>query len=226
MHDGQLGDGLPLALERPPAHVAQAPPDRLLRLDVDHEQRLLEAGRPREHLALVVEHDRVPVEDQLVLRADRVHERDVADVVARTRLQHLLALALLADVERRRGDVDDQLRAGEREIGRGRPGLPDVLADGRPDQHVAVLEEEEVAPRREVAVLVEDAVVREEALPVERLHLAARAHGAHVVEVAVEMRRADEGDDPARLACDLRKRAPPPPRRSWGGAGDPRADTR
>src|SRR3712207_7394747 len=39
----------------------------------------------------------------------------------------------------------------------------------------------EVAPGREVAILVEDAVVRQEALAVERLHLAARADGAGVV---------------------------------------------
>ena len=119
------------------------------------------------HLALVVDHDRVAVEDQLVLPADRVAERDEARVVARADAQHLLALAVLADVERRRRDVRDQLRAGEREVGRRRPGLPDVLADRRPDEHLAEAEQEQVAAGREVAVLVEDAVVRQEALAVD-----------------------------------------------------------
>ena len=76
-----------------------------------------------------------------------------------------------------------------------------------PIRRLAVLEQEEVAARGEVAVLVEDAVVRKEALAVERLHLAGRAHGAGVVEVAVEVRDADEGDDAARLLRDLRERA-------------------
>ena len=60
-----------------------------------------------------------------------VAEGDEARVVARADAEHLLALAVLADVERRGGDVDDELRAGEREVGRRRAGLPDVLADRR-----------------------------------------------------------------------------------------------
>ena len=158
--DRDLGDCLALALQRAAPHVSQPSADRLLGLDVDHEQRLFEPGRAREHLALVIEHDGVSVEDELVLAADGVDEGDVADVVSRAGRKHLLALPLLADVERRGGDVDEELRAREREVGCGRAGLPHVLADGRPDQRIAVLEQEEVAPRREVAVLVEDAVVR------------------------------------------------------------------
>ena len=69
-----------------------------------------------------------------------------------------------------------------------------------------MLEEEEVVAGREVAILVEDAVVGQKALPVQRLHLARRARGAGVEEVAVEDRRSDEGDDPARRASDLVQR--------------------
>jgi hypothetical protein len=64
----------------------------------------------------------VSVEDQLVLAADGVAEGDEARVVSRSRHQHLLALDLLADVERRRADVHEQLGACEREIGRRGPG--------------------------------------------------------------------------------------------------------
>src|SRR5207244_13339264 len=81
--------------------------------------------------------------------------------------------------------------------------LPEVLADRRADQGLAVLEQKQVASRREVAVLVEDAVVREEAFPVDGLDLAARANGASVVEVAVEVGEADEGGQPARVAGEL-----------------------
>ena len=54
-------------------------------------------------VALVVDHDRVAVEDQLVLAADEVAERDGAEVVARALDQHALALAALARVVGRRG---------------------------------------------------------------------------------------------------------------------------
>ena len=201
-------DARAFARQRAAAHVAQPAADRRDRVDVDDEQLLLEPGGPREHLALVVEHDRVPVEDQLVLSADRVAERDEARVVARAHLQHLLALAVLADVERRRRDVRDQLRAREREVGRRRAGLPDVLADRRPDEHVAEAQQEEVVARREVAVFVEDAVVRQVALAVDAAHLAVREHEAGVEEVGVEVRRADERGDAVRRLRDLVDRAP------------------
>ena len=60
---------------------------------------------------------------------------------------------------------------------------------------------------REVAVFVEDAVIREEALAIERPYLARGADRAGVEEVAVEVGRADERDDPAGRARDIRERA-------------------
>jgi hypothetical protein len=148
----------------------------------------------------------VSVEDQLVLAADGVAEGDEACVVARAGGEHLLALAIAAEVERRGRDVRQELRPGECEIGGGRPRLPHVLADRRPDQRAAVLEQEQIAGRREVAVLVEDPVVREKPLAVQRLHLAGGADGAGVVEVAVEVGSSDERDDPAGAAGDLAER--------------------
>ena len=95
---------------------------------------------------------------------------------------------------------DEQLGAGEREVGRRRAGLPHVLADRQADERVAELEQQQVARRREVAVLVEDAVVRQEALAVDGLHLAVGADRAGVEEVAVEVGDADERDDAACVA--------------------------
>ena len=190
---------LALLLERTSTNVAQAPCDHGLRVEIDDEQCFLEPRRPRDHLALVVEHHGVAVEDQLVLAADRVAQRDEARVVARAGNQHLLALAVLVEVERRRRDVQQQLRTGEGEVGRGRSRLPDVLADRHTRERLAVLEQEQVAPLSEVARLIEDAVVRQEALAVDGFHLAARAHRARVEEVAVVVRVADERGDPARF---------------------------
>ena len=98
---------LALARQRAPAHVAQPPADDGLRLDVHEEQLLLEPRRPRNYRAFVVEHARVAVEDQLVLPADRVAEGDEARIVAGARDEHLLALDLLADMERRGADVHE-----------------------------------------------------------------------------------------------------------------------
>ena len=125
-------------------------------------------GPAGDDLAVLVEHERVAVEDELVLTADRVHERDPAHVVPGADGEHLLALASLAEVERRGGDVRDHVRAGEREVGRRRPGLPDVLADRRPDERLAEPQQEQLAAGLEVPVLVEDAVVRQEPLAVDR----------------------------------------------------------
>ena len=43
-------------------------------VEVDDEQRLLEGGSSRDDTSCRVEHERVPVEDELVLAADRVAE--------------------------------------------------------------------------------------------------------------------------------------------------------
>ena len=141
----------------------------------------------------------MPVEEQLVLAADEVAEGEIGRVVAGPGDQHLLPVLRLADEVRGGREVDDQLRAGEREIGGGRPRLPDVLADRRPDEDLAVPEQDQLPARGEVALLVEDAVVGEKALAVERLQLAVRAHGARVEEVAVEPRRPDERGQALRL---------------------------
>ena len=196
------------ALELAAPHVAEAAADRLGRVEVDDQQSLLEPRRPGDHLALVVEHDRVAVEDQLVLAADEVAEGEIRRVVPRPRDEHLLAVLGLADVEGRGREVDDQLRARQREIGGGRPRLPDVLTDRRADEHVAAAEQEQVAAGGEVAVLVEDAVVRQVVLAVHPLQLSVREHGARVREVALEDRAADEGGDPLRRERDLVERGP------------------
>ena len=164
---------------------------------------LHEPGRPRNDLAGVVEHDRVPVEDELVLAADEVAEREVRARVARASDEHLLALLGLADVERGRGQVHDELRSRQGKIGRGRARLPDVLADGRADVDVPEPKQQQVAALGEVPVLVEDAVVREEVLPVDGLDAAVRADCARVREVAVEPGRPDERDDALARARDL-----------------------
>ena len=142
------------------------------------------------------------VEDELVLPADGVAEGEEAAVVAGARDEHLFPVFGLAHVEGRRGKVHEQLRPCEREIGGGRAGLPDVLADRRADVDVTEAQEYEVVSLREVAMLVEDAVVGEKVLAVDASDCALRADSARVREVAVEPRCAHERHDARGLTCD------------------------
>ena len=68
----------------------------------------------------------------------------------------------------------------------GGPGCQMSSQIVRPDEHVAAAEQDELAARGEVAVLVEDAVVRQELLAVDAAQRAVREHGARVREVALE----------------------------------------
>ncbi len=200
--DRHRRDLVALPRERPPPHVAKPPADHLRGIDLGEEQGLLESRCAGDYLPLVVQHDRVPVEDELVLAADAVAERDEARVVAGTRDEHLLALSVASDVERRSGEVHEELGSRECEIGRGWSRLPHVLADGDANERPAVLEEQQLAAGCEVALLVEDAVVRQEPLLHDGADLAARADVARVVEIAVEVRPADEHGRAAGLSRD------------------------
>ena len=145
----------------------------------------------------------MPVEDELVLAADEVAEDEWQAVATGPFREHRSAALRLADVVRRCGEVDEKLRAGCGEVGGG-ARLPDVLADRHADAQAAERQHEPVGARLEVALLVEDAVVGEEPLPVERPQLAPDADGTCVRQPLVERpRRADERDDPVRRRRDL-----------------------
>ena len=151
----------------------------------------------------MVDQQRVAVEDQLVLAADEVAERDGGQVVAGALDQHPLALDALARVVRGRGRVEDQHRAGERLVGGRRAGRPDVLADRQAEARAAEVEHRAALADLEVALLVEHAVVREHGLAVDGLELAVGEHRERVVDVVGALREADERDDPLGLARQL-----------------------
>ena len=115
-------------LRQRPAHgraqprVAQARGHRRLQVDVGEHEPLGELRPAREHRALVVDHQRVAVEHELVLAADEVAEGDRAEVVARALDDHALALEALARVVGRGREVDDQRRAGQRLVRFRGPG--------------------------------------------------------------------------------------------------------
>ena len=165
------------------------------------------------------------IEDELVLSADEIAEREVGARVASTRHEHLLTVLGLADVVRRCREVHDQLRSRERQVGRRRARLPDVLADREPDGRLPDPEEDELTALGEVAVLVEDAVVREEVLAVDGLSPVRSAHTAH----AFARSRSNHGVPtravmPSRLGRDRLERLRVLRGRSRAGGGGPRAD--
>jgi hypothetical protein len=90
--------------------------------------------------------------------------------------------------------------------GRRRPGLPDVLANGRPDERLSAADEQRVAAGLEVPILVEDPVVGKKHLAVHAPHLPVDANGAAVEEIAIEVGSPDERRDPLRLRSDRRER--------------------
>ena len=179
------------------------------------EQMLLESGCPGQHLAVRVEHDRVPVEQQLVLTADRIAEDERHAVVLRPRRQHRFAILGLAHVERRCGEVDDELRSCGRKVGGGL-GLPDVLADRETDLQLPEHEHEALLAGVEVPRLVEDAVVRQQPLAVQRPDLAVGADGTDIGELVVERpRRPDERHDVGAGRRDLARRLLCGPDERW-----------
>ena len=200
---GGLADGgerrharLELARRRPLACLAQPRGRRGVRVDVAEQQVLGELRRARDHVAVVVADERVAVEDQLVLPADQRAERDRRERVRGALRDHPLAAQALADLVGRRGDVDDQRRAGERLVALGHARHPDVLADREADLHAVDLDGAAGRrPRLEVAHLVEDAVVGQMDLAVDALHRAVGQHGRRVVDVVGALREADDRDD-------------------------------
>jgi hypothetical protein len=127
-------------------------------LQVDDQQLLLELGGARDLPAVGTHHDRVAIEDELVLTADHVDVRERRVALAGAAGAELEARVVLGPLERR--GVDHQQQPG---LGggrhRGRPVLPDVLADGYRDVDAVDLDDLQRVAWHEVAVLVEDAVV-------------------------------------------------------------------
>ncbi len=150
---------------------------------LDHEEVIRKLLGAAQHPAIRIQGEARAVEDQLVLPADEVHERKGRAALARTADEHRLARAPLAAQVGRAGRVHDQLRAHLGLGRRRRPGLPGVLADGEAHTRAGDLDDDGVGPRLEVAPLVEDGVVRQALLAIDRLDLAVAKQGQRVVGV-------------------------------------------
>ena len=107
-----------------------------------------------------------------------------------------LSLCALAGVVGRGGDVDQQARAGLRLLARGRARPPQVLAHRQSDAPAGDVDRRSCGARREVAALVEHAVVGEMELAIDVPDGAISQHGRGVVDVTVRQfgKPDDRGD--------------------------------
>ncbi len=175
---------------------------RVRLLEVDDEKGLLEAGRPRDHAAVALDEERVPVEDELVLAADHVAEGDTHAALSGSRGEDRLALLRPPDVVRGCREVDDELGTCRGQSGGRWPGNPHVLADRDADPRARHVDDRKLGAGGEVALLVEHAVVRQVPLPGPACDLAVGADRARVVENVLEKWHADQRDDASRFRSD------------------------
>ena len=180
---------------------------RALPAELPEQQVLLELSRPGDDLTVCVDDEAVAVEDELVLASDEIAEGEWDPVGARALREHPLAIAALAAQVRRAGWVEDQLGAGVCLQLCRRPRLPHVLADrDRRRWSPATSTTSGSTPGLEVPDLVEDAVVGQAVLAVDRLE---RAVGSET-----------------RPSCAAGRRAGLSGRRStWSGDGSAKPTT-
>src|SRR5829696_9005339 len=167
----------------------------LFRVEIHDEHVLLELSGAGDEIPLRVEDERVPVEDEFVLPAHQVAEDHVATVVGGPYREHPLPEGTLAPVVGRSRDVQEHARTAKGLLARGPARVPDVLADAHPNERAVEPQDGGARAFAEVAVLVEDAVVRQISFVVAVQDLAAGDHGAGVAQIRVEVDKPYSGDD-------------------------------
>ena len=175
--------------------LLQRPVDRRCHVDIADEQLLLEGGGSSEKATVRVEDHAVAVEHELVLPADRVDPGHECSIVGRPSADHRLSRRALSVVVRRTVDVDEHLRTVmgfPRHRARGEPA---VFAYGQPDPNPVQLDDRAGVAGLEVALLVEDAVVRQEDLVIDGRDLAVVQERGGVEEITVLVDKPDHGGD-------------------------------
>src|SRR5439155_128589 len=191
---------------RQPPRVLQPRPEDRVEIEIRGHHLLDELPPARHRLTVRIDDHAGAVEHQLVLAAHHVDERQPDDVVGGARGDHALAEAGLARVVRRAVDGHDQLGAGQRLRGRRPRRIPDVLADVDGHARLAEREDRRLAPRLEIAVLVEDAVVRQVLLVVDAGQGPVVDDGGGVEEILALVHAADDGGEAARRLRHVRQR--------------------
>ncbi|TPW13631.1 MAG: hypothetical protein FD129_1237 [bacterium] len=178
---------------------------------IDEDEILLERRADREERAVLGHGEAPSIEDQAVVAADQVHVDDRETMLHGDLAEHLLAQAPLPprigggrQVDQEPGpflrDGLDGVRAIAARAARVLV-IPDVLADRHADRLGLEPREGDGRRRLEVAILVEDIVVRKQGLPMNGNHLAAPDHPGLVEE---RLSRVGVGADGADHEAEVR----------------------
>ena len=117
------------------------------------------------------------------------------------------SLRALAAVVRRSVDVEAEFRTGQRHLIERRARIPDVLANADPERDVAGAVDRHAAPGREVALFVEDPVVRQVLLVIRPDVGAVVEHGGGIEDVVALVHEPHHRGDAAAPRRHIRERA-------------------
>ena len=190
-----------------PSRIALTLVERGSHVDIEDQQVGNELLGASDQHALLVEHERCAVEDELVLAADEVRVDDGDRSVGRPGRQHGFAFGEALRVIRRRVEVDDQLCAtgglDENRAGRA----PGVFTDRDADLHSGHIEQRQrLVGHDEVTLFVEHCVVRQYLFAVHAHDAPVCAHCRCVVQVAAGLRESDHRRRTAGASRELFQR--------------------
>ena len=154
------------------AWIAQALTEDRFHIEIHNDQVFFELLAADEHLTTFVQYEAVAVEHEFVLSADKIVVRNDDRVVGRPRLQHAFAPLPLSGVVGRRRNVDqDFSAAGSRLMKKWSVRIPDVFADADSNRCISDPEYRTRSSRLKVTELIEDSVVRQKHLVIDRCDL-------------------------------------------------------
>ncbi len=177
-------------------------------LDIGDQQLLRKNGGPGDEVAGRIHHKARPIEHELVLPADEIIIAEVGAGAAGETGRDILLNGELSRVVGRAGDIEGHGHTLFLPVFLQRVSVdPDILADRDKDRGVAHKEDQGGRPRREITFLVEDAVVGQLDLMVDRHDLFFRDKRRGVVHrFSVAIGKSHQGGDAGHLPGDLLER--------------------
>ncbi len=172
-------------------------------LEDDRVQFFLERLRPKANLAVCIHDKRATVEHQLVLATDHIHIKQRNASFRNPRANRFFSIHLHTNFIRRAVDRDHALGTGAAAASHW-PALPDVFADSQPQTDAVDFENGCVFARREIAFLIEHAVVRQDLLAIVADRVTVQEHATTVVNlIVVVLGKADQNRDAEQLVSNF-----------------------